>query len=751
MEGVDHPKAQELRRFCDGLLPAEDAAAVEEHLTFCDDCCWLVEAAPEDSFVGRLREAQDLQTAITPFYAAGGSPRPEDLDALVEHPRYRIIRPLARGGMGAVYLAEHRRMGRSVALKVIHPEYLNHPGALLRFQQEVQAAAKLDHPNIVAAYDADQAGDAHFLVMEHVEGQNLADCLAATGPLPVAEACRIVREAALGLQHAHERGMVHRDIKPQNLMLTPSGQVKVLDFGLALLKDGSGRLLNADPSLRDAPLNRSGSIRLTGAGTVMGTADYIAPEQARDPHGADCRADIYSLGCTLYHLLAGRPPFPNGTAREKLQLQMLDTPQQLRQLRSEIPERLARIVATMMAKNPANRLQTAEAVAIALQPFTPTIGRRRKPRQPWSAVALSLLFAGMLAGASFAYCIRTEAWNDIPEQPAQLPAQLGPAKGGEVRRFEGHLDYVTFVAFTPDGRQALSSSAHWYGGNGDYSVRLWDLQTGAEVRKFEGGGTGFFCLAVSADNQHVFAGGYDGAVWMWQRETGELIRKFSGHRRVITGLAVTPDGKQLLAAADLQVDVRVWDVATGQETGRLSGTRVGCPRLVLTPDGRRVAASGSEGIVRIWDLATQTEVSRLVGHRGDILALVFSHDGKRAITSSFDETLRYWDVEAGTEIHHIPTPGAQINTIAFTPQERQILVAGGTGDRKDRDYTLRLLDVETGAEVFRFPGHRLLVTRVVVSADGRSVLSGSWDTTVRLWQLPDPVPSKLPSKSEPGP
>src|SRR5436853_6081425 len=227
-----HPSDNQLRDFGCGTLNADDAAAIEEHLSFCDSCCLIVENSPGDSFLGQLRAARAAPSvdrradrARQTFF--------DEPDELANHPRYRVLRPLGRGGMGAVYLAEHRHMGRSVALKIINPEFLNQPGSLPRFQQEVPAAAKLDHPNIVAAYDADQAGALHFLAIEYVEGQNLADYLDENGPLPIAQACDIIRRAALGLQHAHERGMVHRDIKPHNLMLTPSGQVKVLDFGLA--------------------------------------------------------------------------------------------------------------------------------------------------------------------------------------------------------------------------------------------------------------------------------------------------------------------------------------------------------------------------------------------------------------------------------------------------------------------------------------------------------------------------------------
>jgi tRNA A-37 threonylcarbamoyl transferase component Bud32 len=214
-------------------------------------------------------------------------------DQLVLGP-YLLLERLGAGGMGQVFKARHRLMKRLVALKVIRKDRLADPEAVARFQREIRAAAQLSHPNIVIAHDAAQVGDTHFLVMEYVEGTDLARLVKQQGPLPVAQACDYVRQAALGLQHAHERGLVHRDVKPANLLLTRSGVVKVLDVGLARLHPAGGETV----------------AEVTHEGAVMGTPDYIAPEQACESHTVDIRADIYSLGCTLYHLLTGRCRFP---------------------------------------------------------------------------------------------------------------------------------------------------------------------------------------------------------------------------------------------------------------------------------------------------------------------------------------------------------------------------------------------------------------------------------------------------------
>jgi serine/threonine-protein kinase len=282
---------------------------------------------------------------------------------LADHPRYRVVAFLGAGGMGEVYKAEHRMMERTVALKVINRQMVADTDAVERFLREVRAAAKLQHANIVSAYDAEQAGDLHFLVMEFVDGVNLATLVARKGPLPVRQAAHFVRQAALGLQAAFEQGMVHRDIKPHNLMVTRKGQVKILDFGLARFARQT-----SDQTLAGAGASQL-TDGLTGASVIMGTPDFLAPEQARDSRKVDHRADLYSLGCTLYYLLAGRVPFPEGTVIEKFFKHWEEEPVPVSQLRPDVPAELEAVLTKLMAKQPEDRYQTPAEVVAALAPF----------------------------------------------------------------------------------------------------------------------------------------------------------------------------------------------------------------------------------------------------------------------------------------------------------------------------------------------------------------------------------------------
>jgi serine/threonine protein kinase len=365
-----HPTDPILQAYGLGKLADVSSDSVSKHLESCDSCRRRVAELSSDEFLGRLRRAR-----VTPDQAASGwSPDaasstegtpshvvpPARLDALppelVDHPDYEIVRELGRGGMGVVYLANNRLMGRPEVLKVAGRHLIERTGVLDRFLREIRSAAMLHHANIVTAYTAMRLGQSVVLAMEYVEGLDLAKMVKTKGPLPVAHACNFIHQAALGLQHAHERGMVHRDIKPANLILARDGKkaiVKVLDFGLAKV---------TSEGQTDSGLTREGQ--------MLGTPDYIAPEQIRNAQSADIRADIYSLGCTLYYLLTGGPPFRGDHLWDVYQAHFSMEAGPLNLVRPEVSVELAAVVAKMMAKEPGRRFQTPGEVARALAPFS---------------------------------------------------------------------------------------------------------------------------------------------------------------------------------------------------------------------------------------------------------------------------------------------------------------------------------------------------------------------------------------------
>jgi serine/threonine protein kinase len=271
--------------------------------------------------------------------------------------QYRLLRPLGQGGMGSVFKALQPGVNRIVAVKVLSGRALKDERANIRFRREIRAAAALDHPHIIQAFDADCAEDKYFLVMEYVGGRDLKRWIKTVGRSPVGWSCECVRQAALGLQYAHERGIVHRDIKPSNLLLARrrAGEpphVKIADFGLAR-----------------AGIEIAETEGLTRVGQSLGTSEYVAPEQALDSSTADIRADIFSLGCTLFELLTGELPFPGKNALERLTARLQNEAPSICSLRADLPVDVDRIAKRMMAREPEVRFQTPAEVAEALAPF----------------------------------------------------------------------------------------------------------------------------------------------------------------------------------------------------------------------------------------------------------------------------------------------------------------------------------------------------------------------------------------------
>jgi eukaryotic-like serine/threonine-protein kinase len=269
--------------------------------------------------------------------------------------KYKLLERIGFGGMGQVFLCEHMYMRRRVAIKVLPPAKAEEPAALGRFYREARAAAALDHPNIVRTHDIDQDGNLHFLVMEYVDGSSMLELIKKKGPMAIERAAHYIWQAAHGLDHAYRVGIIHRDIKPGNILVDRYGTSKILDMGLA-------RFYHSDDDMLTKKYDEK---------SVLGTADYVAPEQTINSHDVDVRADIYSLGATFYYLLAGHPPFPEGTISQKLIAHQTRQPVPIRNIRPEIPEGLAAVLGRMMAKSIHERFQTPTEVSDALARFLP--------------------------------------------------------------------------------------------------------------------------------------------------------------------------------------------------------------------------------------------------------------------------------------------------------------------------------------------------------------------------------------------
>ena len=379
------PNRETLLQYSLGMLPGEQQDILDRHLDECPDCQATILTLDDsgDTVIGGLRmplsgesvlAEPQLQDALAAALAMPQEMRSADKSPLLPGPltsgmpetlgEYQLLEELGRGGMGRVYKALHTKLDRVVAVKVLPSGRVGDRKAIVRFEREMKAVGRLVHPNIVQAYDAREIDGTPVLIMEFVDGLDLAEMVRrARDRLRVADACELVRQTALALQCAHEHGLVHRDVKPSNIMLARSGEVKLLDLGLAGFYAEGGTGVSGGRGRLAGVHNDE---EMTGTGQAMGTADYMAPEQASDSRTVDIRADIYSLGCTLYKLLTGRAPFSGPrTARtlEKLKAHVHQPAPPIRQLVPDVPEKLA-------------------ASWIGCWPRIPTTALPRRPRWP---------------------------------------------------------------------------------------------------------------------------------------------------------------------------------------------------------------------------------------------------------------------------------------------------------------------------------------------------------------------------------
>jgi WD40 repeat protein/tRNA A-37 threonylcarbamoyl transferase component Bud32 len=657
--------------------------------------------------------------------------------------RYHLLEPLGEGGMGQVLKARHAIMKRVVALKLIRPERLAGDEMVRRFHREIELVARLAHPNVVTAYDAAQAEGMHFFVMEYVEGTDLAKLVKRQGPLPVPQACDVAHQAARGLQHIHEAGLVHRDIKPSNLILAVGGVVKILDLGLA----------------RIGMQESSESTSLTHHGDVMGTPDYMAPEQAQESRAADIRADIYSLGCTLYYLLAGKPPFGGSTFAQKIARHLSAEPPPLEQARSDLPPGLGAVVRKMLAKRPEDRYQAPAEAADALVPFCPP--------PPVAVPALS-------SEATVADVREVRPADEAPTStdgsgsltlPVAVPVAAAPRRRGRAVLVGAGgsaavLALVVLALAWPRGSQVAETTVAE--GRTTPAATRKAPATGKDnvptqkekgpttkevkppvepppglVRTFEGHTGPVFSVAVSADGTRALSGGkalgLGGEAILWDLATGKDLKHVPGF--FFTSVAFTPGDQAAVLAAD---KVRVVSLKTLKETRTFTdGLSRRLPQqAVLTADGKAVLYDDEDLTLRMCDLQTGEALGAFKGHsvealgkfKGQIpeVSIACSPDGKWVLSGGLDKRLLLWDRATGKEVRRQEDPRFTFRSVAFSPDSKWAVTGRGDG-------LVLVWDVRKWVVLNNCFLHQQTVQAAIFTEDGRRVLSGGLDNSILLW------------------
>jgi serine/threonine protein kinase len=608
---------------------------------------------------------------------------------------FEILEELSRGGMGIIYKARQPGLNRLVALKVISPEHLSQPLVRRRFEKEVQAAARLNHPNIVTVYHSALDGAYPYLAMEYLPGIDLKRLVKLAGPRPVKEACFYIKEAAQGLQHLFEQGLVHRDIKPANLMITPSPlektppgvrrrfRVKILDMGLARVILETGK----------------SDDRITLEGMMMGTPDYMALEQAENARRADIRSDLYSLGATFYFMLVGKPPHPARNLVEKILCQDNDRVPSITAHRQDVPLPLESLIKQLLAADPDDRFQTpAELLkALAALPLKPASGSHVIPR------------------------FRPPADEPSADQPT-VPCALLPT-ATKALAVHAHMAGIRALRVSADGKWLLS-------GGLDETLRRWDAETLQPLRCLAGdvGPVQDLCLAPGgkwaascAARQHKS----DMVVQLWDLASDRERRRLKGHTATIRCVAIAPNGLRV-AAGSADSTIRIWALDQSRAPALcLLGHNAAVSCVIFLPRSDALLSSGHDGMVWLWDCTTGESKGRCQGHVGKINALDFSPTSKRIAIAG--DTLRVRQPD-GSVVAFGRHPGAVL-CVAFSPVGNLLLSGGSDG-------SVRLWPAGGGELLHCWQEQDDPVHTVAWSPDGRTAFCGYADGTLRRWPVP---------------
>lgn len=734
--GAACPQPDELRQLLEGSLSGDRQHACTEHMDSCECCQAKLEELATggtnlNQLVAHLNADEpvstspywpalqaldaDLRETFVPKAGIAKSPpvKPRrdvsleflqpssDAAYLGRMAEFDVMRVIGRGGMGIVLEAFDSHLQRHVALKVLHPELAEDETARQRFCREARAAASITHENVVAVHQVARSGEhaLPYLVMQLISGESLEERLAREKRLPFREIVRIGMQAARGLAAAHAQGLIHRDIKPGNILLeTVEQRVKLTDFGLARAAE---------------------DIKLTRTGFVSGTPMYMAPEQALGEE-AGPQSDLFSLGAVLYEMCAGQPPFTGNSALAVLKQIAETKPRPLWELNPETPDWFANTIDRLLAKKPGDRIASAAQLAELLEfewaimkttsedvPQVCQIEEQKQVRRNrWFAAAVAAIFLtlGVFAGALLSR--REEPAAPVSEAAKPLAVLSGNP---------GTVWSVSFDA--PHDLLALAVE--------EGSVRVWDLDSVSVKSTFPAHRGVVWSTRFSRDGNLLATAGDDGLVKLWNSSQSEPV-KILHHPNAVRSIALSQD-EQTLFAGDRAGGIKAWSLES--ERPIAEATAEGAIYAVaLSPDQKTLVTAGSEKLVRVWNAEHLTSRFTLEGHSGPVYGLSFHPDSDRLASVGWDKTVRIWDTKSGQLATTWPGHAGDIWGVAYSPDGTQLATGGHEG-------AVRLWNARTGELLATYEGHELAVHTVAFHPDGRRLASGSRDGTVRIWAV----------------
>ncbi len=633
---------------------------------------------------------------------------------------YRLVRLLGRGGFAEVYLAEHRRLGTMAAVKVLYTR-LGSQDEVTGFEKEARTIAHLRHPHIVRVLDFDVEEETPFLVMDYAPNGTLRRRHPRGSVLPLATIVSYVRQVADALQYAHDQRLVHRDVKPENMLIGERDEILLSDFGIAVVAQSS---------------------RYQNTQDMAGTIAYMAPEQIQaHPRPA---SDQYSLGIVVYEWLSGDRPF-HGSFTEIAAKHTITPPPPLREKLPTLSPDIEQIVTTALAKDHRARFGSVRAFANALEQawqaeqnatHAPTILNTMPPPAGTPAPT-----ASTLQGLS----IPALPVPDIAPSPSTPQPLTTPVTSPSPPSIAGAQDTPSParpIAISPKTettppiapRQGISRRTVLLGLGGlvvvgGGGITLWVLsQTlpGTTFYVYRGHSSAVVAVAWSPDGTRIASASWDGTVQVWDATTGGNAYTYRGHSSAVNAVAWSPDGTRIASGGDDKT-VQVWDATTGGNAYTYRGHSSDVYAVAWSPDGTRIASGGDDKTVQVWDATTGGNAYTYRGHSDYVWAVAWSPDGTRIASGSDDTTVQVWDATTGGNAYTYRGHSGYVNAVAWSPDGTRI--ASGSGDR-----TVQVWDATTGGNAYTYRGHSNSIVRAVAwSPDGTRIASGGHDNTVRVW------------------